>query len=62
MKHVFLVDDSTRVILPETEWGERYLTAWHERGLKVVATGEDPDLCERDEAEMWRVLDLLTEY
>lgn len=59
MKRVFLVDDSTRVILPETAWGERVLTVWHEQGRKVVLTDQDPDLCKRGEEEMLRMHALL---
>jgi hypothetical protein len=59
MKRVFLVDDSTRVILPESLWAEQVLTAFRAQGRKVELTNQDPDLCERGEEEMLRMHALL---
>jgi len=55
MKTVYLVDQTTRIILPESQWAKDVLAWWAERGISAVATGQDPETCERDQAEMCRM-------
>ena len=59
MKRVFLVDDSTRVILPESLWAEQVLAIFRKQGRKIELTDQDPDLCKRGEEEMLRMHALL---
>jgi len=59
MKRVFLVDDSTRVILPETLWAEQVLAVLRKQDHKIVLTDQDPETCKRDEDELKRMGDLL---
>ena len=59
MKTVYLVDETTRVILPDSQWAKNVLTWWDERGISAVATGQDPETCERDSAERARMADYL---
>ncbi len=55
MKRVFLVDETTRVILPKTPWAEMVLAWWADRGISAVVTDQDPETCVRDQAEMCRM-------
>jgi len=59
MKRVFLVDDSTRVILPESLWAEQVLAVLRKQDHKIVLTDQDPDQCHRGEEEMLRMHALL---
>lgn len=55
MLTVYLVEKTTRIILPESRWGEDVLAKLTQSGLQVEMTGEDPESCHRDEVEMARV-------
>jgi len=57
MKTVYLVDETTRIILTDSAWAKAVLAYWAERGISAVATGEDPETCNRDTAEMCRMHD-----
>ena len=59
MKTVYLVDQTTRIILPDTQWSKDVLAWWAERGISAVATDQDPETCERDSAEKARMADYL---
>jgi hypothetical protein len=59
MKTVYLVDETTRIILPDSAWAKAVLAEWASCGISAVATGEDPETCKRDTAEMARMSDYL---
>ena len=59
MKTVYLVDETTRIILPDSQWAKDVLTWWAERGISAVATDQDPETCERDQAERACMADYL---
>lgn len=59
MKTVYLVDQTTRIILKDSQWGKDVLAWWAERGISAVATDQDPESCERGPAEMCRMGDYL---
>lgn len=59
MKTVYLVDQTTRIILPNSQWARDVLAWWAERGISAVATDQDPDLCVRDSPERARMADYL---
>ena len=59
MKTVYLVDETTRIILPDSQWSKDVLAWWAERGSSAVATDQDPETCVRDQAERARMGDYL---
>ena len=50
----------TRLILPETYWSEVLMDRLYVRGYNLVSSHEDAYTCERDEAELARMRDLLS--
>lgn len=58
-KTVYLVDNVTRIILPDIQWSARVLESLEKMGHEVKATDEDPENCHRDDAEKQRMHDLL---
>lgn len=59
MKTVYLVDQTTRIILKDSQWGKDVLAWWAERGISAVATDQDPESCGRAPAEICRMGDYL---
>lgn len=59
MLTVFLIDQKTRLILPNTLWGTRVQEKLSQMGHDVQMTDQDPNLCERDEEELARMHELL---
>jgi hypothetical protein len=57
MNRVYLVDESTRVILPESQWARDVLAELVRQGHAVQAT--DQSTCVRDAAELARMDALL---
>lgn len=56
---VFMVDEKTRLILPESQWANDVLASLRSQGHQVYVTGQDPNLDDRDEAELARRDELL---
>lgn len=56
---VFMVDGVTRIILADTQWARDVLDLLRQRGHIVQRTGQDPNLCVRDQAELTRMDELL---
>jgi Trk K+ transport system NAD-binding subunit len=61
MLTVYKVDNDTRLILPNSQWGNQVLESLAQQGHLVEITGDDPDLCARTEAELARRDQLLAE-
>ena len=59
MKTVFMVDETTRIILPDSQWARDVLAWWSERGIRAVATDQDPESLARSDEERYRAMDYL---
>jgi hypothetical protein len=59
MLTVYLVDGTTRIILPGSQWAKDVLSWWAEHGISAVPTGEDPDTLKRSDEERYRSMDYL---
>lgn len=51
---VYKVDGKTRLIMPNSQWGEDVLDKLEELGHDVEMVDEEPELCLRDEEELAR--------
>ena len=58
-KKVIMVDDFTRVIIPETAWGYEVLGRLIMQGHTVKMTDQDPETLKRFEDEIDRMHQLL---
>jgi hypothetical protein len=56
---VYTVVQTTRLVLPDTMWGQNVIQALARQGYQVEATDQDPDSCKRGPAEMARMNELL---
>jgi len=54
MLTVYLVDGTTRVILPSSAWAMSVRDSLSAQGHTVQATDQDPETCVRDESELSR--------
>lgn len=61
MVSVWIVDNSTRMKLPGTAWGNAVVESLTEKGHTVVLTNQDHESVVRSEAEMAAVDALLEE-
>lgn len=51
---VVLIDNKTRLIMPESAWAAQVLDKLTSMGHTVQVTDEDPDSVDRDDAELRR--------
>lgn len=58
-KKVILVDESTRLILPETQWGYEVLGRLFMQGHVLEMTDQDPEVEMRSAEELNRMHQLL---
>lgn len=58
-KKVILVDETTRLIMPETAWGYEVLGRLVMQGHALKMTGEDPEVDTRSPEEKARMHQLL---
>lgn len=52
MLSVYLVDGTTRLVLPSTAWSQSVRESLAHKGHTVVLTDEDPDAIVRSKAEL----------
>lgn len=59
---MYLVDKTTRILLPDSAWAFSLREKLSQKGRSIQALGPEPEGLVRDEAEMERVNAILDEF
>lgn len=59
MKQVYLIDKTTRLVLPDTGWGVSVLGSLIAQGKEIEITNEDPEVDLRSPEEKMRAIRIL---